>query len=601
MTDFFSDNIDVKKLSYNELNELANSLRKRIISVTQKNGGHLASNLGAVELTIALHKVLDLDKDYIVWDVGHQCYAHKLLTGRGELMENLRHDGGASGFPSPVESPSDPFITGHSGNSLSLALGLARANELLSGDRHVVAVVGDGAFTSGEIYEALNDLGERKAKLTIILNDNGMSISPNVGAISRYFNKLRINKDFVKYKTRLKSGVLGLPFVGKTIFSGMRAIKNAIKKRYYGNSFFDKFGIRYYGPYDGHDIKTISGALSVVKAESPAIIHLLTQKGKGVLAAQLRPDIFHGVSSDCNEEKSFSLVAGETLCSLAAEYDNLVAVTAAMTDGTGLGAFAKEYPDRFFDVAIAEQHAVSLCAGFAKGGVKPFFCVYSTFLQRAFDQVLHDVCINDLPVVFLIDRAGMVGADGVTHQGVFDFSYLSLMPNMTIGTPCDGSELTEMIKFAYSYDKPIAIRYPKSYVRELQKCDKIDSTEWKVLKDEKSPITILATGKTVEIALGVEGANVVNARFIKPLDVKFLNKIKGTIVTVEDNVLLGGFGYSVSAYFGGSKRVLAIGHKDEFSDERNCSFALEKSGITKKNIQNIVNAELKRLEKQFEI
>ena len=583
-------------MSYGEMNALADLLRKRIIFVTQKNGGHLASNLGAVELTIALHKVFDVFRDYITWDVGHQSYAHKLLTGRGELMDSLRCDGGASGFPSPYESASDLFFTGHSGTSLSTALGLARARDLQGEDRKVVAVVGDGAFTSGEIYEALNDLGARKTEMTIVLNDNGMSINQNVGAMSRYFNKLRINKDFVKYKGTLKSGILGLPFVGKLIFGALRSAKNSIKKHYYGNSFFEKFGIKYYGPYDGHDIKTIVDALTVASASSaPTIVHLLTQKGKGVLAAQLRPDIFHGISPKESNAKSFSVVAGDTLCKLAKTH-NLVAVTAAMTDGTGLGEFAKEYPQRFFDVAIAEQHAVSLCAGFAKAGVKPFFCVYSTFLQRAFDQVLHDVCLNELPVTFLIDRSGTVGADGVTHQGIYDLSYLSLIPNMTIATPKDGNELEKLIKFACLYGKPLAIRYPKSYECEIEDCRDIEDTKWQILHNENSPVTILATGKTVNIALGVKGANIVNARFIKPLDKDLLDKTDGTIITLEDNTIVGGFGQSVNCYCDKNK-VIILAHGDEFSDERDCTKALEKAGITQKNIQKIVDNELKSIDK----
>ena len=400
---------DIKSMSVSELDDYAAFLREKIIVVTRKNGGHLASNLGAVELTIALHYVFDMPTDKVIWDVGHQTYAHKFITGRGAMMEDLRCDGGASGFPSSKESDFDTFITGHSGTSLSMALGLARARDINGTNENIVAVVGDGAFTSGEIYEALNDLGDRPTPMIIILNDNKMSISRNVGAMSKYFNKLRVNKDFVAMKSNLKTDLNGLPFVGKPLVRALTGIKNKVKEGVVGNKFFERFGLKYYGPYDGHVISDIISSLELAKTSAkPVIIHLLTEKGRGLKDAELHPDAYHGISPEGESKlRSMSEVAGKTLCELA-ESKKIAVVTAAMTDGLKFNEFALRYPDLFFDVAIAEQHAVSFCAGLSKNGVKPFFGVYSTFLQRGFDQVLHDVCLNDLPVTFLIDRAGAV-------------------------------------------------------------------------------------------------------------------------------------------------------------------------------------------------
>ncbi|MBR2967998.1 MAG: 1-deoxy-D-xylulose-5-phosphate synthase [Clostridia bacterium] len=592
---------NIKSLSEDELVLYSEFLRSRIIDVTLKNGGHLASNLGAVELTVALHYVLDMPSDKVVWDVGHQTYAHKLITDRANLMQNLRHDGGASGFPSSIESEYDPFITGHSGNSLSLALGLARARDMLNKNQRVVAVVGDGAFTSGEIYEALNDLGDRPSKLVIILNDNKMSISHNVGAMSKYFNKLRVNKKFVDAKRTFKADLSTLPFIGRSLVKIVTKTKDKIKESFVGNKFFERFGLKYYGPYDGHNVSEIISATRLaLESDKPAIIHLLTKKGKGYQPAEQQPSAYHGISpSSKSEQKSMSKVCGNTLIEIA-KSNEIAVVTAAMADGLCFDEFARRYPDRFFDVAIAEQHAVSYCAGLAKMGIKAYFGVYSTFLQRGFDQVLHDVCLNDLPVTFLIDRAGAVGADGVTHQGIFDLSYLSLIPNLAIASPSCGSELAELIKFSLTYNHPLAIRYCKSY-KEDTLCDKIELGKWQVVKRHNSSVTVLAVGATNDVAKHISGATVVNARFVKPLDTALLDGISGTIITLEDNVLHGGFGSAVRDYVNGKNKVISLGHKNEFSDERSRQNMLEKSGICTQRIQKIVDSELLLLENEKNI
>ena len=587
---------NIKNLSEVELVSYSEFLRNRIIDVTLKNGGHLASNLGAVELTVALHYVFSLPSDKLVWDVGHQTYAHKFITDRIALMEKIRTNEGASGFPSSIESEYDPFITGHSGNSISLALGLARARDLIGNSQDVVAVVGDGAFTSGEIYEALNDLGERPTKMIVVLNDNEMSISHNVGAMSKYFNRLRVNKKFALVKKTFKTDLATLPFVGKPLVKIATKLKNKVKEGVVGNKFFERFGLKYYGPYDGHNVAEIVSALDNAKqSDKPAIVHLLTRKGKGYEPAEQRPDAYHGISpSNEKKQESMSKVCGETLVHIAKNH-NIAVVTAAMTDGLCFNEFASLYPERFFDVAIAEQHAVSLCAGLAKMGVKPYFGVYSTFLQRGFDQVLHDVCLNDLPVTFLIDRAGAVGSDGVTHQGIFDLSYLSLIPNLTIASPKDGNELRELIKFSATYNHPLAIRYAKSYSSE-QPVEEVQLGKWQMVRSENSPVTILAVGSANEIARSIKGTTIVNARFVKPIDTELLDKIDGTIITIEDNVLHGGFGCAVRDYVGTKNKVISIGHANEFSDERSRVKMLEKSGISIESIQKIVDTELLLLE-----
>ncbi|MCH5164193.1 MAG: 1-deoxy-D-xylulose-5-phosphate synthase [Clostridiales bacterium] len=592
----------LKHLSVEELNSYSAYLRERIIDVTKKNGGHLSSNLGAVELTVALHYVFDMPKDKVIWDVGHQTYAHKFITNRGELMSSLRTDGGASGFPSSKESEFDTFITGHSGTSLSMALGLSRARDINGSDEKVVAVVGDGAFTSGEIYEALNDLGDRPTPLIIVLNDNKMSISRNVGAMSKYFNKLRVNKNFVDLKSDFKTDLNGLPFVGKPLVRALTGVKNKVKGSVIGNKFFERFGLKYYGPYDGHNISDMINALSLAATSSkPVIIHFLTQKGKGLVDAELHPDAYHGISPiGETKQKSMSAVAGQTLIELA-EKENIAVVTAAMSDGLCFNNFAEKFPDRFFDVAIAEQHAVSFCAGLAKSGVKPFFGVYSTFLQRGFDQVLHDVCLNNLPVTFLIDRAGAVGADGVTHQGIFDLSYLSLIPNLVIASPKDGRELKALMEFSLGVNRPMAIRYAKSYEADFEVQDNIELGKWEVLINSNSPITILAVGRTNEIAAKIKNATIVNARFIKPLDTQYLDTLSGTVITLEDNILHGGFGQAVKDYLYGKCKVINIGHKNEFCDIRSIQKTYFSSGLTVDNIQKIVDSELSSLEKHAKL
>jgi len=520
---------DLKNLSAAELEKYAQDVRSFIVEATHKNGGHLSSNLGAVELTIALHSVFNSPNDKFIFDVGHQAYTHKLITGRYETLKRLRTNQGASGFPSIKESDHDHFTSGHSSNSLSLALGLARARDKLKQNHHIVSIIGDGAFTGGMIYEALNDIGENKSRLIIVLNDNKMSISKNVGGMSKYFAKLRLSRRFSKFRQNVRK-TFSVFQIEKHSDKNLDTVKARFKSLFMKNRLFENFGVTYYGPFDGHNIRELCQVFDKVANKSitddkPVIIHVITQKGKGMTEAENEPDKYHGLgpavchpvahschyglgqsegkdshytpvchqntatchfntpachperstkyeaegshsSENVRAEKSFSQDLADELIELADKDDCIVAITAAMPTGTGLDKFADKHPDKYYDVSIAEQHATTLCAGLAKGGLKPIFCVYSTFLQRAFDQILHDVCLNNLGVVFAIDRAGITGSDGVTHQGIYDLSYLNTIPNLTVLTPKDGAELKGMLGFAFRLGTPVAIRYPKGYFVE---------------------------------------------------------------------------------------------------------------------------------------
>ncbi|WMJ81866.1 1-deoxy-D-xylulose-5-phosphate synthase [Clostridium sp. MB40-C1] len=586
--DKFNNVSDLKNMSLKELNQFSKEIRQFLVDKVSKTGGHLASNLGVVELTLSLYKVFNIDKDKIIWDVGHQTYVHKILTGRKDKFDELRQYGGVSGFPKRSESKYDVFETGHSSTSISAALGMARARDLKKENYNVIAVIGDGSLTGGMSLEALNDVGDRKTNLIVILNDNQMSIAKNVGGLSTYLSKLRVDPKYNKFKNDFNDA-LRKTNIGNSFADSIKKIKSGIKQMVVPGMFFEDMGIKYLGPIDGHNIKELTTVLAMAKKiNGPVIIHTITKKGKGYKFAEENPDKFHGVSpfdkhtGEINKANSntYSKAFGRELVDIASENKKVVAITAAMRDGTGLSEFSKIFKDRFFDVGIAEQHAVTLSAGLAQAGFKPFFAVYSTFLQRAYDQVLHDICLQNLPVILAIDRAGIVGNDGETHQGIFDISYLSHMPNMTIISPKCIDELKFMLRWAVKQDFPIAIRYPRGGDMEdvsLEPLQNFEKGKWEIIyKGDK--IAVIAVGKMVQTALKAkdrlkeQGINitVINAVFIKPLDKGLLDYLisnKYKIVTIEDNVRPGGFGSTVLDYinsYTNTIKVINMGYEDGF-------------------------------------
>lgn len=578
---------DIKNLSQKESELLSEELREFLIESVSKTGGHLASNLGVVDLTLSLFKAFDFDKDKIVWDVGHQSYVYKILTGRKEGFKTLRQFNGMSGFPKRDESKYDYFDTGHSSTSISSALGIARARDLKNENYHVIAVIGDGALTGGMALEALNDVGFRKTKLIVILNDNQMSISTNVGGLSKFLNKLRMAPRYNKLKNEIHDS-LNQSNIGKNIADKLSKVKDSLKQLVVPSMFFENMGLKYIGPIDGHDIQTMTEVFKVAKEfDGPVIIHTITQKGKGYALAEKSPTKYHGVTpfdlesgeSKASPKNSYSKSFGESLVNIAKKDKRIVAITAAMPEGTGLKSFSEEFKERFFDVGIAEQHAVTLAAGMASNGLKPVFAVYSTFLQRGFDQVIHDVCIQNLPVVFAVDRAGLVGEDGETHQGIMDISYLSLIPNMTIVAPKCIDEVDILLKWALNKNYPVAIRYPRGgdIIDNLSPIKEIKEGKWEVINSGLKTC-IIATGKMVQHAvyakemLYEQGINptIINAVFIKPIDKELLKQIadKGyNILTIEDNVLKGGLGSAVREYLmeiGYKGKIKSLGYDDEF-------------------------------------
>lgn len=551
---------DLKNLSFSETKILCEDIREFLVEKVSQSGGHLASNLGAVELTVALHRSLELEKDKIVWDVGHQSYVHKILTNRKDDFDNLRCMDGLSGFPKTEEDERDAFNTGHSSTSISAAIGMAVGNKLQGKDGVVVAVIGDGAMTGGMAYEALNHAGSLQIPLIIILNDNGIAISPSVGLLSAQFNKMRKSPWYFAFKRNLKKIVRKIPLMGKPLEKTFSYIKDALKRVFVKDGMFESLGVKYMGPADGHDIEELELLLDEAKkSKELTVIHIQTKKGKGYTPAEENPEFFHGVAPfdketgetvKC-EEKSFSDVFGETLVELAETNDKIVGITAAMPDGTGMKNFAEKFPDRFFDVGIAEEHAVTFSAGLAKNGMIPVFAVYSTFLQRGYDQLIHDVALQNLHCIFAVDRAGIVGKDGETHQGVFDLSYFSHIPNFTVMAPQNGIELKMMLEYAVNNcTGPVAIRYPRGKAEITEKCDEICGGKGVVLKDGND-VALFAIGSSVADALKASeileksGINcaVINARFLKPLDNEliqtYINKCK-ICGTVEENVNIGG-------------------------------------------------------------
>ncbi len=589
---------DLKKLTIGELGIYAEEVREYIVRVTEKRGGHLASNLGAVELTIAMHYVFDCPRDKFIFDVGHQTYTHKIITGRRDAFTSLRTDGGISGFENMAESEYDAFTTGHSSTSLSVGLGFARARDLSGGSYNVVAVIGDGAFTGGMTYEALNDIGASGTRMIMILNDNAMSITRNVGAISSYFGKLRLSRRYKVLKTKFKRGINGIPLVGGVLVRATERLKKAVKKQVMTVRMFEQLGIKYYGAFDGHNIGELVYILNQAKTfGGPVILHVVTRKGSGLYEAEHDPVKYHGVTGEKENILKFSDVAAEKLVALGEKDDRIVCVSAAMLPSTGLSPFRERFPDRCYDVGIAEQHAVAMCAGLAAAGYKPYFAVYSTFLQRGFDQLVHDVGINALPVRFLIDRAGAAGADGVTHQGLFDLSYMTAIPGMCVMAPRCGKDLAKMIEWSADHRGPLAIRYPKGYAESAddEPAD-IEYGRWEVLSRSDNGVYVLAVGPNmIELARETD-CTLVSARFVKPLDTEFLRGVCGSgnmIITLEENIVRGGFGESVLDelnLLGAECHTVNLGFEDRFCDCRSVNAAFEENGLTSSRLNGIVAA-----------
>lgn len=601
---------DLHKMSITQLNTLATEIRERIISQVVAHGGHFGANLGIVELTLALHSSLNSPTDKIVWDVGHQSYPHKLVTGRYNDFGSLRKLDGISGFPRICESPHDVFGVGHSSTSISAALGMATARDLQQQDHVVAAVIGDGALTGGMAFEALNHAGQLDTDLIVVLNDNAMSIANNVGALNDYLNRLRLDPTLSRAKSDLENFIKRIPAIGGSMSRLGLSLKDAVKSLLPGQ-LFEELGFSYFGPINGHSIHQLQMAINEgIRRGGPVLIHVLTQKGKGYAPAEKNPSKYHGIGpSNVQEEPddliSFSSVFGNSLVELAKTDERIVAITAAMKDGTGLEEFAEVYPTRFFDVGIAEQHALTYAAGLATQGVRPFVALYSTFLQRGYDQVLHDICIQELPVIIGIDRAGVVGDDGPTHHGVFDISFLRHIPNLCLLAPRNGSELKAMIRWSLNQNKPVAIRYPRaqtSVKAEIYFHDQAD-IPCEVLA-EGNDCVIFAIGNMVEVALEtasllkLENINctVVNVRSLKPLDETTMMTIveqnrSNLVFTIEDHVVAGGFGSSILELFKDrfDLKIFNFGYPDQFVEQGTILELHQRHGLTAKQIATKIN------------
>jgi 1-deoxy-D-xylulose-5-phosphate synthase len=602
---------DLKNLSIDQMKLLAEEIRQFLIGSVSKTGGHLAPSLGVVELTIALHKIFNSPIDKIIWDVGHQSYVHKILTGRRDEFFSLRQYGGISGFPKTCESVHDAFSTGHSSTSISAALGIALARDIIGDKENVLAVIGDGSLTGGQAYEALNHAGHSGTNMIVILNDNEMSIAKNVGAISEYLSKVRTEPKYTKVKQDIDFLLRRIPAIGDSVAKTVERVKDSLRYLLVPGVLFEELGFNYIGPIDGHNLDLLTEVLEKAKKmQGPILIHVITCKGKGYKPAELNPDKFHSVGPFCIEsgkvvkngtKPTYTDVFGETLLEIAKQDSRVVAVTAAMSAGTGLKQFAAEFPKRFFDVGIAEQNAVTMAAGMAIRGMRPVVALYSTFAQRAYDQILHDICLQKLPVILALDRAGVVGEDGPTHQGVFDYSFLRHIPNLTLMAPKDEDELRHMMHTAINMNGPVAIRYPRgsglgvAIDRPLHELAMGDAEELKSGTD----VALLAVGTMVEpcrlaselLALKGIKASVVNARFIKPLDEKLIRKLSrdiGVFVTVEENILAGGFGSAVLEYINAQGfnwvKLLKLGFPDKFVEQGSRTQLLEKYGLTAENI-----------------
>ena len=608
---------DVKELKEQELPVLADEIRQFIIDKVSDNGGHLASNLGVVELTIALHRCLNFPQDKLIWDVGHQSYTHKILTGRKNGFDSLRKYHGMSGFPKRDESNCDAFDTGHSSTSLSAGLGMVCARELKKEKYKVVSVIGDGSLTGGLAFEALNNAASLKSNYIMILNDNHMSISENVGGLSHYLAGVRTAKGYTNFKKNVKASLSKMNAIGEELERNIRRAKSMLKQVFIPGMFFEDMGITYLGPIDGHNIEALTEVIEDAKqVEGAVLIHVITEKGKGYEPAQLHPESYHGVgpfikkngmAKKPKEEATYTDIFAKTICELAQTHEKLITITAAMMDGCGLKGFAKRFPDRFFDVGIAEEHAVTFACGLAAGGFHPFFAVYSSFLQRVYDQILHDMCMQNLPVTLMLDRAGLVGNDGETHQGVFDLSYLTMIPNMTVFAPKNRYEFQDAIAFAADFEAPMAIRYPKTdavrVLKEYREPIKLGKSEW---IRRGSRVALLAIGTMVETAMEVEellakdgiDATVVNLRFAKPLDYEMLDEVldyHSLIVTMEENVLSGGVGEHICRYVelhSTGVRVIACGIPDKFIHQGSIKELLEETGLDAQSIYQKISTML---------
>ena len=607
---------DLKKLTIKEKEDLAKDIREYILKIVSENGGHLASNLGVVELTLALESVFDPNIDKIVWDVGHQSYVHKILNGRKEELKNIRKFKGIAGFPKTNESASDCFNTGHSSTSISAAMGMAKARDLKKENHSVIAVIGDGALTGGMALEALNHIGSTKTNVIVVLNDNEMSISKNIGGLNMFLSKLRAQKCYTMSNKKVRTAIEKIPLIGNFIVKLIRRIKKGIKQLIIPKMFFEDIGFKYLGPIDGHDIEDMEDIFNKAKElNEPVLIHILTKKGKGYDIAENMPDKFHATSPfdletgkpKKEKKKDYSKVFGEKLIKIASKNEKVVAITASMKDGTGLTEFSNKFPDRFFDVGIAEQHALTFAAGLAKEGMIPFVPIYSSFYQRAYDQVIHDICLQNLKVIMCVDRAGIVGQDGETHQGIFDMSFFKLIPNITIMAPKDFKELENMMDYAINVDGPVVIRYPRGAEANEKFTIYSDLRYNKaelLLKGED--VSIIAIGNQVAKALKIAknfknkgiSAELINVRVLKPLDkYTILHSISKTkfVVTIEDNTLVGGLASSIKELIA-EKHINAtirnFGYPDVFVehgnvDELEKEYRLDEAAITNCIIKEI--------------
>jgi 1-deoxy-D-xylulose-5-phosphate synthase len=609
---------DLKRLTIPEFITLSDEIRKLIIDVVSKTGGHLSSSLGVVELTIALHHIFDTPSDKIIWDVGHQCYAHKILTGRRDQFGTLRQDNGISGFPSRKESVYDVFNTGHASNSISIAVGLAEAKRKLNQPHKIISVIGDGSLTGGMSFEALNHAGDLKSDIIVILNDNEMSISKNIGALSSYLNRIMTGEFVSNAREEIKRMLKNLPALGDTVYKAAKHIEESVKGFVTPGIIFEQLGFQYFGPVDGHNFNYLIETLRNIKRlKGPILVHVVTKKGRGYTHAEDDPARFHGISTfevetgspTKNGPPTYTDIFGDTIMQLAEQDNKIVAITAAMGLGTGLENFSQRFPDRFYDIGIAEQHGVTFAAALALGGLKPFVAIYSTFLQRAYDQIILDVCLQELPVVFAVDRSGIVGQDGPTHHGVFDLTYFRHIPNIILMAPKDGNELKQMLYSAYLYNKPAAIRYPRGEAQGVipdKDFIEIPIGKWEKLK-EGNDIAIIACGNTVYPSLSAaaelaeEGiqCTVINGRFIKPMDINMLIDIAASIkriLTVEENTVIGGFGSGVMEILSEEKLdavVRRIGVPDSFLPHGSQGVLRKMVGISTEGIKSTIRQWLK--------
>lgn len=595
-----NNSYDLKKLNYNDVSKLCDEIRDMLVTTVSKNGGHLASNLGVVELTVALHRFLELPKDSLIFDVGHQCYTHKLLTGRYDRFSTLRRENGISGFMRPDESEYDSFVTGHASNSLAAAYGLYKASILKGEERTSVAVIGDGALTGGLALEALNNIGYTDSNFIVVLNDNKMSISSNVGSMSEHLKKIRLNPGYYKFKYRAEIIIRKLPLIGECLFKLLSGIKRIFTRQVFKNNMFEAFGFKYIGPVDGHDVEQLETALAIAKTQrKPCVVHAVTVKGKGYSFAEQEPGSYHGVSAFdthdglvMNSTVNFSSVCGNTLCELACEDNRVCAITAAMTTGTGLEEFSKKYPERFFDVGIAEEYATTFASGLAAGGMRPYFAVYSSFLQRSYDEIIHDCAIAKLPVCFLVDRAGIVGDDGETHQGVFDVAFLTTVPGMTVYSPASYSELKGFMNKTKTFSSPVAIRYPRgkedipfNFTDTDYTCfsdnGKIAIVTYGILSSE----AIKAQNKLKEQGIHVD---VIKLNKIYPVSSDVISKINEykKIYFFEEGVLKGGICEHIASKINCDSKINAIDNK--FVPSASISSARAKLSLDCESMFNII-------------